>query len=191
MAVRPARSRPTSRCYPHIDPHVTIAVFDLDDRPDPDIIDDLEALATNFAPITTTFGTVNFGKTYLGAAKVHLSPTAELEDLRNRVVGLLGSYNLVDRNKSFPHLSLFYVNDESERTRLATQLVKDNYLTQKPGGEGYVLTACSSRDSLLQMFDGSEIWLVDCRGSVANWQRIGAPIPLDGPVSTFGPTRRN
>ncbi|KAK0232315.1 hypothetical protein EDD85DRAFT_106063 [Armillaria nabsnona] len=169
-----------SRSYPSFDPHITLATFD--DLP-PSF--NLDAISLdNLPPPVGRFHSVKRGNSYLGTLSIVISPANNLTPLRDAVTARLDRLNIQWKSRSFPHMSLFYVDEPEERDRLYNELRNRGRIQ---GDKGLTLTANPSMQ--VRTFTGSEIWLVDCTRSVKRWQvmkrrSLVSPAPPPPPKET-------
>ncbi|KAK0215816.1 hypothetical protein IW262DRAFT_237378 [Armillaria fumosa] len=163
MKFRPQSStlHSRSRSYPYFDPHITLATFDgfpPSVNPDDISLDNLPA------PGLGHFDSVKRGNSYLGALSIVISPANNLTRLRDAVTARLDRLNIQWKSRSFPHMSLFYVDEPEERDRLYAELRNRRRIQGDRG-----LTLIANRSMQVKTFTGSEIWLVDCTRSVKQW----------------------
>ncbi|KAK0215813.1 hypothetical protein IW262DRAFT_237301 [Armillaria fumosa] len=152
-----------SRSYPSFYPHITLVTLD-----EPPSSFNLESVSfDHLTPPVAHFDSVKCGNSYLGALSIVISPVNNLMPLRDAITAHLDMLNIRWKSRSFPHMSLFYVDEPDERDRLYAELINERRIH---GEECLTLTASPSTQ--VKTFTGSEIWLVDCTRSVNRWQVI-------------------
>ncbi|SJL12930.1 uncharacterized protein ARMOST_16364 [Armillaria ostoyae] len=152
-----------TRSYPSFYPHITLVTFD-----DPPSSFNLDSISLdNLTPPVAHFDSVKRGNSYLGALSILISPVNKLMPLRDAVTAHLDMLNIRWKSRSFPHMSLFYVDEPDERDRLYTELINGRRIH----GDG-CLTLTANPLMQVKTFTGSEIWLVDCTRSVKRWHVI-------------------
>ncbi|PBK98831.1 hypothetical protein ARMGADRAFT_1162091 [Armillaria gallica] len=108
-----------SRSYPSFYPHITLVTFD-----DPPSSFNLDSISLdNLTPPVAHFDSVKRGNSYLGALSIMISPVNNLIPLRDAVTAHLDMLNIRWKSRSFPHMSLFYVDEPDERDRLYAELI--------------------------------------------------------------------
>ncbi|KAG0702824.1 hypothetical protein DFH29DRAFT_919918 [Suillus ampliporus] len=110
----------STRSYPHFDPHITLATFSCPYRPS---LYQFLPLDVNSTPVY--FQSMKVGNNYLGSLSILISKSRELMDLHNLVVKHLEKVNKIPAtSRSFPHMSLFYLDEafQGERLQLANAL---------------------------------------------------------------------
>jgi hypothetical protein len=174
MNFRPQPSSPrahSSRSFPRFDPHITLATFSSPPSlPLPELLPSIKATPVYFESIKV-------GSGYLGSLSVVASKSPELMDLHDYILRHLNTVHRIrTASRSFPHMSLFYLDEAArgERIRLANILRSSGRVVEQRGGTGVALN-CTLDGAAPQFhamtgFVGSEIWLVDCAGGVADWK---------------------
>jgi 2'-5' RNA ligase len=174
MTFRPKHYRHSysSRSYPRFAPHITLATFALSSATLPP----LNALIpANAHPVPVFFESVNIGNTYLGAFSVRVAKSPELMSLHDGVLNGIAANGIEARSRSFPHMSLFYVDEEEARQQLTDELFKtERVTTVSQGGTTSVLLRPDPRATgllPLEGFNGTQVWLVDCNSkNVEAWE---------------------
>ncbi|KZV67930.1 hypothetical protein PENSPDRAFT_610742 [Peniophora sp. CONT] len=168
MTLRPAQSDlpPRTRSYPDFHPHVTLATFD--SLPPTFRLRDV---IPQEGPVKAYFQSAKPGSTYLGAMSVHLRKTAELEHLHRNIVSKLDERGIRWKSRSFPHMSLFYVDEAPERERLQRMIRR--CFSRADDGRLVLWTGIGRDSRPIRRFTGSSVWLVDCHSKdVEQWSRI-------------------
>ncbi|KAK0496339.1 hypothetical protein EDD18DRAFT_1019374, partial [Armillaria luteobubalina] len=152
-----------SHSYPSFDPHITLVTFDKL----PSSFN-LESISLDLLTLPVVhFDSIKRGNSYLGAFSIVISPVSELMPLHDTVTSHLDVLSISWKSRSFPHMSLFYIDKPDKRDRLHAELINERRIQ---GDECLMLTASLSME--VTTFTGSEIWLVDCMCSVKRWQVI-------------------
>lgn len=161
----------SSRSYPRFDPHITLATFS-----SPPVLP-LAELLPRVKATPVHFESIKVGSSYLGSLSVVVSKDCELMNLRDYTVGHLKKVHKMDaRSHSFPHMSLFYLDETlpRERHRLADILRSSGRVIEQRGGRGVALNCTLDGAApgfhAMSGFMGSEIWLVECFGAVEDWK---------------------
>ncbi|KAG1739595.1 cyclic phosphodiesterase-like protein-domain-containing protein [Suillus lakei] len=186
MNFRPQHYRSSthsSRSYPRFDPHITLATFSCPYRPS---LYQFLPSDVNSAPVY--FQSMKIGNNYLGSLSIVISKSRELMDLHDLVVKHLEKVNkhlqkvnkIHHASRSFPHMSLFYLDEafQGERLQLCNALRQSGRVYERIGNITDVALNCTLDGATPQFhamkgFHGSEIWLVDCTGAVADWRVLG------------------
>lgn len=164
----PLMVNPKSRSYPTFAPHITLATFD---ELHPKF--KLEAIVPQTGLVVTHFRKMDRGNNYLGALKIQMDKTRRLEQLHEQIITNLESLGIQWKSRSFPHMSLFYVDEAEERKRLERGLIKNMYVGREEISGRIVLKAAAD-ERFIRRFTGSEIWLADCCSKkVEGWKVLG------------------
>ncbi|GJE96436.1 cyclic phosphodiesterase-like protein [Phanerochaete sordida] len=163
--------------FPHFEPHVTLATV-----PSSTPLDDLRAAIPLGQPVVpVTFRSVDVGSKYFMSVYVTVHHTGELNTLRDNLKTSLGEQAV----PPLAHVSLFYIDDSDaeERTKVEEQLERDGRIVRIADDRTALNCAEdpaeSSKDDLLDGFDGGEIWIALCDGPVPTWtvkDRIKLPL---------------
>ncbi|VDC07054.1 unnamed protein product [Peniophora sp. CBMAI 1063] len=102
-----------SRSYPMVHPHITLATFDILPHSF-----HLRDIVPQEGRVKTYYRDLKPGNTYLGALSVQISLSANLQRLHQSIVTGLDEQRIQWKSHGFPHMSLFYVDEASERERL-------------------------------------------------------------------------
>jgi len=174
MSFRPQPSSPRAhspRSFPRFHPHITLATFS--SLPSPP----LRELLPSIKATPVYFESIKVGSSYLGSLSVVVSKSPELMDLCDYIVRHLNTVHRIRTSScSFPHMSLFYLDEavRGERIRLANILRSSGRVVEQRGGAGVALNCtldgAAPKFHAMTGFTGSEIWLVDCNGGVADWK---------------------
>ncbi|KAG0696081.1 cyclic phosphodiesterase-like protein-domain-containing protein [Suillus ampliporus] len=162
----------SSRSYPRFDPHITLATFSSSYRPR---IFQFLSLGTSSTPVY--FESMKVGNNYLSSLSIVVAKSRELMQLRDLVVEHLEANKMQDTSRSFPHMSLFYLDEKSKggRLQLSKELKQSGRVHERTGRVKDLALDCTldgaSREfDVMEGFEGSEIWLVDCTGGVEDWK---------------------
>ncbi|OAX34577.1 hypothetical protein K503DRAFT_747206 [Rhizopogon vinicolor AM-OR11-026] len=161
----------SSRSYPYFDPHITLATFSSPPSlPLAELLPLIEATPVYFESIKV-------GSSYLGSLSVVVSKSRELLDLRDYIVGHLKKVHKIRAtSRSFPHMSLFYLDEtvRGERLRLGDILRSSGRVVERRSVTGIALNCtldgAAPEFHAMTGFVGSEVWLVDCAGAVEDWR---------------------
>ncbi|KAI0341112.1 hypothetical protein BDW22DRAFT_1359314 [Trametopsis cervina] len=171
MKYRPMtyREKHGSRSYPRLDPHITLATFKARHCPSIDSI-----LPQDIVETPVTFQALRAGDNYMGAMSITIAKNRRLMKLHDGIIFLLEKVEKLEtKSRRFPHMSLFYVDEDEERKRLEKDLARSGNVRNLSGGKGVVLTCSVDNGAKVQLagFNGQEIWLVDCNSSVVEeWE---------------------
>ncbi|KAG2126545.1 hypothetical protein DEU56DRAFT_718645, partial [Suillus clintonianus] len=165
---RPSAFR--SRSYPRFDPHITLATFSCPYRP---ALFQLVPMSTKKIPVQ--FESMEVGNNFLSSLSIVVAKSKELMALHDRVVEHLEKTNkIVATNRSFPHMSLFYLDEsfKGERLQLSKQLRETGRVHE---GDKTLTLNCTIDGAgrefgAMKGFEGAEIWLVDCTDAVEDWK---------------------
>lgn len=118
------------------------------------------------------FESMRVGDNYLASMSITVSKSEGLMRLHDDVLTHLKDVKGIEtKSRRFPHMSLFYMDESvrGERNWFARELLETGRIMQ---GSTEVVLNCPLGSELRPMsgFDGAEIWLVDCTGSVAGWE---------------------
>jgi hypothetical protein len=173
MAFRPStyHKKHSSRSYPRLDPHITLVTFVTDVCPPLYAIlpkqNETEAVPVAFTELRK-------GDNYLGAMSITIAKSPELLELHDRIERRLKKKHRIEpRSRRFPHMSLFYVDEEEERDRLERHLWRTKLVQKRARGKGVVLVCPLGQGKFVELkgFSGEEVWLVDCNSSkVEEWR---------------------
>jgi 2'-5' RNA ligase len=172
------KTRPTSAplkdgspSYPTFHPHITLLTLLTESRPH---ISLSKMIPHSSTATPVLFGDLRRGDTYLGAMQIVIDRTPELTRLHDDIERFLAEvHHIKSRSRNFPHLSLFYVDEEEERERLEKYLWDSRLVQKRADGQGVSLNFDLKDGTHVTMkeFSGEEIWLVDCSAYNANqWQ---------------------
>lgn len=182
----------SSRSYPHFEPHITLATFSsAPPLPLPELLLHIETTPVYFESIKV-------GSSYLSSLSIVISKSPELVNLRDYIVGhLKEAHRIHAASRSFPHMSLFYLDEtvRGERSRLADILRTSGRVVEQRHHKGVelncTLDGAAPEFDAMTGFVGSEVWLVDCKGAVTDWKVLekrklvqrGSRIPMGSPFS--------
>lgn len=162
----------SSRSYPRFNPHITLATFT-----SPPNFPLAKLLPLNIKAPPVYFESIKVGSNYLGSVSVEISKSRELMDLHDITMAHLKKAHKINaRSYSFPHMSLFYLDEavKGERLRVAEILRTSGRVVEHKGVKGVALNCtldgAAPEFHAMTGFVGSEIWLVDCTGAVAGWK---------------------
>lgn len=165
---QPSTLNPQSRSYPFFDPHITLATFEV---LKPSFQLDAIPLDNLSLPVAQ-FDSVKRGEKYLGALSIRISQSNMLMRFHETITSHLDTLNIQWKSRGFPHMALFYVDEQDERIRLDAELKDSGRIQSCDGGSHLILTAnpSSTRCVQVETFTAAEIWLVDCTSSsVKEW----------------------
>lgn len=200
MQFRPRHYRKSraSRSYPYFPPHITLATFTT-----PGFTNLHAILPEHLRPVPVFFESIKAGSTYLGALGVNIAKTREVMDLGADIVDHMRVNGIEPKQRGFPHMSLFYVDEPEERQLLDRELrTTGRIMTVRRGhGTSALLKYDPDKRGLSAMsgFNGAQIWLVDCNSrDVEAWhvmekmrlgsgRRDSAPPPRSPPTPTPPP----
>ncbi|KAH7103570.1 hypothetical protein BKA62DRAFT_45671 [Auriculariales sp. MPI-PUGE-AT-0066] len=189
MEFRPPQRRHTdapsnrSRSYPHFEPHITVANF----AHLPNNFK-LESIVPDGNDLGAHFTSLERGDSYLGAMKLVMTASEGLITFRADIIGRLRRIGVENNSRRFPHLSLFYVDEADERSRLFQELQERGFVTN-PSRNGRLTIKGNPRSDGpgIDHFTGVEVWLVNCvPRDVEKW-RVLQKVNLTKPLS---PERR-
>lgn len=164
----PLMVNPKSRSYPTFVPHITLATFD---ELHPQF--KLEAIVPQTGLVVTHFRNMDRGNNYLGALKIQMDKTRHLEQLHEKIITNLEGLSIQWKSRSFPHMSLFYVDEAEERKRLERGLIKNMYVGREERS-GRIILKAAADERFIRRFTGSEVWLADCCSKkVEEWKVLG------------------
>jgi len=168
MHVHPSQAK-SPLSYPPIDPHVTLASFPT--RTDLGSIRD--SIPPNQPKVPVTFKSVDVGEVYFRSVYAVCHPSPELLELHK---GIHERIKLDPKTPSFPHMSLYYIDDSEpdERARIRDELVSQEKV-RTINDEAVGLD--SGDGDFLTGYEGAEIWIVSCEGPVPEW-KVLEKIPL-------------
>ncbi|OAX34578.1 hypothetical protein K503DRAFT_774397 [Rhizopogon vinicolor AM-OR11-026] len=161
----------SSRSYPKFDPHITLATFSSSSS-----LPLAELLPQIVKAPPVYFESIKVGINYLGSLFVDMSRSQELMDLHEDIMGHLKKRKIHAASHSFPHMALFYLHEavRGERLQLADKLRDSGRVLEQRGITGVALNCAldgaAPEFRAMTDFVGSEIWLVDCTGAVADWK---------------------
>ena len=168
-------SKRSSKSYPDFHPHVTLLTFQSTNPPSLQTL-----LPPNIYAAPVSFKRLWVGNTYLGSLSVSVHRYKPLLNLHGSVLDHLDRLGIPPKSRGFhPHVSLFYLDEtfHGERQQLAFELrqlcrVKEERLGDAAESVGLICpTSGPPRESdFMYGFTGAEIWLVDCNGSVREWE---------------------
>ncbi len=174
MMFRPRHYQPpqNSRSFPRFAPHITVATFTVSSTTAPSLA---TLIPSDIRPVSALFESVNVGSTYLGAFSVKIARTHELMALHDKVLNGLAASGIEAKSRSFPHMSLFYVDESEGRQQLNSDLLSTGRVTTvRRGHTTTVLLKADPQDREtvpLEGFVGTQIWLVDCMSkNVEGWE---------------------
>lgn len=160
-----------SRSYPRFDPHITLATFLCPHRPN---IFQLVPMGAKTTPVH--FESMEVGDEFLSSLSIVAKKSSELMQLRDRVMDHLKANNVRAMSTSFPHMSLFYLDEsfKGERLLLSKQLRETGRVHEQKGGEATFTLNCTVDGAgadfdAMKGFEGTEIWLVNCTEGVKDW----------------------
>jgi hypothetical protein len=160
-----------SRSYPRFDPHITLATFLCPHRPN---IFQLVPMGAKTTPVH--FESMEVGDEFLNSLSIIPKKSSELMQLRDRVMDHLKANNIRAMSSSFPHMSLFYLDEsfKGERLLLSKQLRETGRVHEQKGGETNFTLNCTVDGAgpefdAMKGFEGTEIWLVNCTEGVEDW----------------------
>ncbi|KAG1727071.1 cyclic phosphodiesterase-like protein-domain-containing protein [Suillus paluster] len=176
MNFRPRHHRSkthSSRSYPRFDPHVTLATFESSYKPKISLF-----LSPTTISVPVYFESMKVGNNYLSSLSIVVAKSRELMQLRDLVVEHLENNNMKDTSRSFPHMSLFYLDEKSkgDRQELGKQLERSERVRERTGRRvieaalDCTLDGAEPEFDAMYGFEGSSIWLVDCTGGVEDWK---------------------
>ncbi|KAG1766118.1 2',3'-cyclic-nucleotide 3'-phosphodiesterase, partial [Suillus placidus] len=177
MNFRPKHYRSSthsSRSYPRFDPHITLATFSCPYRPSL-----YQFMPANVNSIPVYFQSMKIGNNYFGSLSIAVSRTRELVDLHELIVKHLQKANKIHHTShSFPQMSLFYLDEafRGERLQLGNALRQSGRVYERNVTDvalNCTLDGAAPQFHAMKGFHGSEIWLVDCTGAVADWRVLG------------------
>ncbi|KAK7444058.1 hypothetical protein VKT23_015455 [Stygiomarasmius scandens] len=158
--------KPDSRSYPNFKPHITLVA-----APSLPSLDSILSPEITKTPVLFKPGSLRAGGGYLGAITLNISKTPELMQLHNAIVTRLRTVHKIEpNNRGFPHISLFYVQEDDERQRLVKELELSRKVMTK---DNKLMLTCDPGSVTAKQMDGymgAEIWLVDCTSrEVERW----------------------
>ena len=183
MHVRPQTAKmPNS--YPKFHPHITLATVS-STTPVEDLV---AAIPPRQPQVRAAFSDVVVSDAYFRSVLAVIESSPETSALHAKINESLKIRN--PRSPMFPHMSIYYIDDEEpeERSRVLQELkdngtvvrTKDGVQIHTSGGPTGTPTGPETRPlphgDELQGFDGVEIWVVLCDGSVETWtvlKRVG------------------
>lgn len=122
------------------------------------------------------FESLEVGDEYLSSLSIIPKKSTELMQLRDRVMDHLKANSIRAMSSSFPHMSLFYLDEsfKGERLLLSKQLRETGRVHEQRGGETNFTLNCTVDGAgpefdAMKGFEGTEIWLVDCTEGVEDW----------------------
>ena len=176
MTFRPRHFQPprNSRSFPRFAPHITLATFTTPSSTTPPL-ETLLPSSSDLRPVPVSFESVNAGNTYLGAFSVKIARTHELMTLHDKILNVLAANRIEAKSRSFPHMSLFYVDESEGRQQLNSELLRTGRVaTVRKGDTTVVLLQANPQDRESVPFEGfvgSQVWLVDCTSkNVEDWE---------------------
>lgn len=156
----------SSASYPEFHPHITLASFPSSSAPS--LLDMCSAIPTNQGSVSVEFRSMDIGSHYFRSVYIAIKHTSSLRALHEHIHTRLGAE---PHTPAFPHLSLCYIADEDshngERVRFFDDLNGNTTRRESQsvglryGGEG--------KDDVMNGFEASEIWIVNCDGPVDQW----------------------
>ncbi|EED85214.1 predicted protein [Postia placenta Mad-698-R] len=159
----------SSRSYAFFRPHITLVTFSTLEPPSLDSL-----LPPRITPIDVSFNSLKVGTTYLGSISIGILKSRELMMLHERIMHHLKIANVSTNSRSFPHMSLFYLDEafSGERQHLAEELCRTGRLKVTSDGIELSCSLDGGRPETRAMtgFEGREIWLVECTGAVSGWR---------------------
>ena len=168
---RTYRRKAGSRSYPKLVPHITLATFNCPAYARPSL--DTVLPHRTMEALVASFGKLRRGDSYRGAMGITIVDNLKLTELRDRVRhNLMEHHDLETKSGRFPHVSLFYVDEDEERDRLERHIWHYNLVRKTQSG---VALTCRRPDgTVVEMtgFTGEEVWLMDCNPSDANEWRV-------------------
>ncbi|THH17127.1 hypothetical protein EW146_g3643 [Bondarzewia mesenterica] len=172
--LRPSNPSLKSSSYPTFTPHITLASLPTDT----DTLALRESIPIARSSIPVKFSSLVAGPVYFRSVYMAIQLSPALASLHAEIHSKLG---IEPRTPSFPHMSLFYIDDEDakggERERMVKVMADKGVVsvTVEDGQSGVILDCGaadvnSSNQLKLVGFTGSEIWMVKCEGPVEEWQ---------------------
>jgi hypothetical protein len=161
-----------SRSYPLFEPHITLATFWCPHRPSI-----FQFLPTATKTIPVKFESMKVGDDFLNSLFIVATKSPELMQLRDSVMDhMKENFMRASSPPSFPHLSLFYLDEsfKGERLLLSKQLRETGRVHEKTGGEANFSLNCAVDGAgphfdAMKGFEGMQIWLVDITEGVEDW----------------------
>jgi len=171
MNFRLSESKSSStRSYPHFTPHITLA----SGLPSSINIDNIRGCVSGRTAVHVAFKSISVGDTYFRSVYLNIHKSAELSALHQCINNELKKLNNVETlSPCFPHMSLYYIDDSEagERQLVAGELLSSGRIV---GDGGDKITCFTDTDPVghhtLCGFDGDEIWIVNCKGLVDQWE---------------------
>lgn len=123
--------------------------------------------------VTASFGKLRRGDSFRGAMGITIIDNPKLTELRDRLKYRMKEYHDLEiKSGRFPHVSLFYVDEDEERDRLERHISYSKIVRKTQ--RGVALTCHRADGTVVEMtgFIGEEVWLVDCNSSDANEWRV-------------------
>jgi 2',3'-cyclic-nucleotide 3'-phosphodiesterase len=144
--------------YPDFHPHITLASFP-----------STTTTSTIIASIPTSlpskpqvkFSGLNVGDHFFRSVYLTIHPHPSLLALHDHL-------RCGERPPEFPHLSLFYITDQSAASRQERK--EDIAAWVEEDGNGSSSVKVSKGDLSIDGFEADEIWVVDCDGPVEGWK---------------------
>lgn len=179
------RSR-SSRSYPYFPPHITLATFTT-----PGFTRLHDILPDGLRPAPVYFESIKAGNTYLGALGVNIEKDPAVIKLGKDIVNHMKLNGIEPRQRGFPHMSLFYVDEPEERQLLDRELrTTGRIMTVRQGnGTRALLKYDPNNRSVGAMsgFKGNQIWLVDCNSKDVEAWHVMEKLRLRSPSSSPAP----
>jgi 2',3'-cyclic-nucleotide 3'-phosphodiesterase len=154
----------SSGSYPHFFPHITLAST-ASSTPLDSV---MSSIPSDLSAIPVTFETLKVEDNFFRSVYLPVRLTPELFALQSSIYA--ASSVFIRKTPSFPHMSLFYIEDTEaeERTRMARELELSAHVRT---GNGCVELKFSAdgAEEWINGFLGKEIWIVECDGPVERW----------------------
>lgn len=137
-----------------------------------------QAIPADTQPLTVKFSRAESQDTFFRSAIVHCERTSELDSLLLTVKSSLegpGGDALKGGVKvqaiDFPHVSLYYIDDEraEQRKPALEQMFEDGTLVQEEDGLAIRLGG-EGKEDLVRGFVAEEIWVALCDGPLDEWK---------------------
>lgn len=164
---------------PSFHPHITLGSF-----PSSTPVDELEnAIPQLSEALDIAFESLEAGDHFFRSVYIAVKHTEQLSGLHRVVHDKL---NVVAKTPRFPHLSLYYIQDEQANIRqdIVDNMMKSGRVTNmNEGAIGFSTTGAendleaSGDEEHLSGFRSTEVWIVDCDGPVQGWHVL-KKVPL-------------
>jgi len=159
-SVMHSHPRSSSKSYPHFYPHITLA-----SAASSTLLNSVvSSIPTDLSAIPVTFQNLKVGDHFFRSVYFSIHLSSELSALQSSIYA--ASSVFVHKTPSFPHMSIFYIEDTEadERTRMARELELNGLVRTCEG-----CVELKFGEEWIDGFLGKEIWIVGCDGPVEGW----------------------